>query len=121
LLYLDLINNHLEIGLAPAPEPQFVGHKIRVVKSFNPPWYSKIYYYHNRGKRRLFEKSLERLISLKDSDFNERNYKFNYDFSFRYIIYSRFIEGYTEEGYHVVPNNEVRYFFGLEPALEEED
>lgn len=35
-LYHDLKENHLHITTAPAPEPKFYNHKIRVVNKENP-------------------------------------------------------------------------------------
>ena len=29
----------LDVVLIPAPDPQFIGHKIRVVQNENPEWY----------------------------------------------------------------------------------
>ncbi len=36
---VDLEQNQNRIILAPAPQPHFAGHKIRVVESRNPQWY----------------------------------------------------------------------------------
>ena len=38
---VELDQEHNRIGLAPAPEPSFDGHKIRVIESRNPKWYSE--------------------------------------------------------------------------------
>jgi hypothetical protein len=40
-LYL-LENNHLEVGLAPAPQPRHRGHKVRVAISQNPAFYRRM-------------------------------------------------------------------------------
>jgi hypothetical protein len=37
-----LENNSQEVGLAPAPDPRFRGHKIRVVISNNPAFYARV-------------------------------------------------------------------------------
>lgn len=40
----DLSENFLRIGLVPAPEPHFEGHKIRVIESENPKWYGEFFW-----------------------------------------------------------------------------
>ncbi len=114
-LYNELVNNNLKVILIPAPEQKHADHKIRSASSHNPSWYFSVYNSHNRGKRKLLEKSLWRIVNSLDMNFNPKNNKYSYDTSFRQIIYSRFVDGYsTEEGLTVFPNNEVRYFFNLD-------
>jgi len=98
ILYEDLLNNPLKVVLIPAPIKKHQNHMIRFVESHNPYWYPEIYYSHNRGKRKLFEKSLWRIVNLSDEDFNQKNNMYNYDTSFRGIIYSRLVEGYIDSG-----------------------
>ncbi|MEK6913559.1 MAG: hypothetical protein AABW47_02710 [Nanoarchaeota archaeon] len=117
ILYDELLNNGLEVVLIPAPVEQHSSHKIRFAQSHNPDWYSRIYSFHNRGKRQLFEKSLWRIANRLDGDLNTGISKppYSYDAAFRQMIYSRFVDGYsTREGARVFPNNAVRAFFDLE-------
>jgi len=114
-LYQELTNNRLKVVLVPAPNPTHYNHKIRVVENSNPEWYSSLYFETNRGKRRLFEKSISRLVKGEDQDFNEKNEKYSYDQLFRELIYSRLLVGYIERGeYFTEPNNKIRKYFNLE-------
>jgi hypothetical protein len=116
-LYNELLNSRLEVRLRPAPFQTHADHKIRVAENHNPNWYSDIYYYHTRGKRQLFEKALWRITNRLDMDLDTRSskHKYAYDTSIRWIIYSRFIEGYQlDDSSRVFPNNQVRAFFNLE-------
>ena len=120
ILNYELKNQHLKVVLAPAPNPKHADHKIRVVNEENPYWYSDLYYAHNRGKRKLFEKSIERIVGGVDCDFDSRNNQYNYDYAFRNMIYDILTEGYIDEfGKRVMPENEVRKYFGMEPIYEE--
>jgi hypothetical protein len=117
-LYEDLLNNRLKVTTRPAPIQTHADHKIRIVQSYNPDWYSDFYYSHTRGKRQLVEKSLQRLINRLDRDFIPTDNRYKYDTSLRWIIYSRLTEGYqTKEGdkiCRVFPDNAIRDFFHLE-------
>lgn len=42
LMYDELDSTMLEVGLAPAPDPQHCGHMIRVVMDRNPKWYREL-------------------------------------------------------------------------------
>jgi len=115
-LYEELLNNRLEIVLVSAPIQKHTNHKIRSVQLHNPEWYSQIYSAHNRGKRKMLEKSLWRIVNRLDKDFNTGASKppYSYDAAFRSLIYSRFVDGYfTEEGSRVSSDNDVRNFFNL--------
>ena len=65
---VDLEQNRNRIILVPAPEPQFEGHKIRVVESRNPDWYieyGKAFWPEPRQfalKRRRVVKALQRVV-----------------------------------------------------------
>ncbi|VVB83168.1 Uncharacterised protein [uncultured archaeon] len=123
-LYDELLNRGLEVVLIPAPIEQHSNHKIRFAQSHNPDWYYSIYAIHNRGKRKLFEKSLWRITNRLDMDLDTRSPKpkYSYDTAFRQLIYSRFVDGYsTREGLEVFPNNEVRDFFNLEKLEVDEE
>jgi hypothetical protein len=56
-----------QIDLVPAPDPHFVGHKIRVVASRNPKWYVEFGSRFWRGERQFdlkrsrVEKALDRV------------------------------------------------------------
>lgn len=64
----DLDQEYNKIGLAPAPEPSFDGHKIRVVEQRNPQWYIEfgVRYWKNPRqfdlKRSRVVKALERVV-----------------------------------------------------------
>ncbi len=115
-LYEELSSKRLSVVLTPAPVQTHHDHKIRVADSHNPEWYSHLYSLHNRGKRKLFEKALERIVNGLDRDLDIRTpkYKYQYDTAFRDLIYHRLTEGYSYENSIVFPNNEVRAFFGFE-------
>lgn len=121
-LYNELVESNLNVILIPAPEQKHANHKIRFAESHNPPWYSSVYNSHNRGKRGLLKKSLLRIVNGSDMNFNPKNNKYSYDTSFRQIIYSRLVNGYsTEDNSIVFPNNEVRCFFNLEKIEVDEE
>ncbi len=121
-LYSDFLDNPLIIKAVPAPIQTHSNHKIRIVKSHNPAWYSEIYSAANRGKRHLFNKALERVVNEKDKDFRPSNDWYSYDKAIREVIYSRFVDGYKEkDGSFVFPNNHVRKFFNLEPVEVEDN
>ncbi len=64
---VELDQEHNKIGLVPAPDPSFDGHKIRVIESRNPKWYSEfgVRYWRNPRqfdlKRGRVIKALERV------------------------------------------------------------
>lgn len=118
-LHYELTNNKLKVVLIPAPSPRHACHMIRFAESHNPYWYGSIYYSHSRGKRKSFENSLLRLINNNDQDFNPKTNQYMYDTVFRWLAYSRLVEGYIgEDGLRVFPDNEIRAFFGLEEVLD---
>ncbi len=41
----------LRVSLIPAPRPNFIGHKIRVVDDTNPAWYREVYARRGRGAK----------------------------------------------------------------------
>ena len=57
----ELMYRRLEVALAPAPDNQFTGHRVRVVSNTNPKWYSELYYATNRVSRKRIIESLERV------------------------------------------------------------
>jgi hypothetical protein len=121
LLYKELLENKLLVGTCPAPDPKHADHKIRVVESRNPEWYSLLYDSHNRRSRRFFEKALWRITNNLDGDLDSvGSGHYIYDTCFRDMIYTRLVEGYIEKDLRVFPNNEVRNFFGLDSIVDED-
>ena len=110
----DLQEHKLKIVLAEAPEPKFEGHKIRVVESRNPEWYSKLYHSYDYFRRDRSLRALERIASQQDGYYMNGPYK--YDFIYRTLITERLIEGYSVEGCEVPPNEKVKRI--LEDILE---
>jgi hypothetical protein len=115
ILYQELDDIFLKITTAPAPIKKHSDHKIRIVESRNPSWYSELYAQTNRGKRHLFKRSLERITQGKDKRVNPSNNWYNYDGLFRNLIYSRLINGYSEHNYFVEPDDNIRILFNLPP------
>ena len=117
-LHSDLKQNKLSVVLVPAPYERFEGHKIRVVNSRNPEWYSEMHgqYSHFRRDRSL--RALNRLRSAEDNPFQINPWK--YDMRYRELIFERLVEGYEAEYcfggriFFVSPNDKLREFFGLE-------
>ena len=62
MMLCDLKTFQNSVILIPAPEPKFVGHKIRVVADNNPDWYSKFYYENGRVSRKRVVENLKYLI-----------------------------------------------------------
>ena len=63
----DLEENVFKCGLAPAPDPHFDGHKIRVLEQPNPKWYQRFVAgrWDSSGcqvRRSRIEKALRRVI-----------------------------------------------------------
>jgi hypothetical protein len=61
-----LANERLVVSLAPAPDPHFDGHKIRVVDCRNPQWYRDLqvkYRYHMKRPRVV--RALERVVNQR--------------------------------------------------------
>jgi hypothetical protein len=118
ILYNDFLNNPHRITTRPAPIQTHSNHKIRVVESSNPDWYSQLYYSYTRGKRQRFEKALLRIVNCLDQDLRKSDNHYTYDTAFRNLIYRRLTDGYQmKEGdktYRVFPDNAVRAFFNLE-------
>jgi len=52
MMLAELGERELEVHLAPAPEPAFTGHMVRVVANSNPPWYRAICERHPAGRKR---------------------------------------------------------------------
>lgn len=73
---VTLENERTQIGLAPAPDPHFMGHKIRVIESLNPEWYREFgnpFWHGKRSyqlKRHRVEKALKR---VRDDKIVRRN------------------------------------------------
>jgi hypothetical protein len=66
-LYNDLMKNRLDIDTMPAPQPQFSGHKIRIVLSRNPEWYGDLF--PSFGRRRDYlSNALLRIINSEDKN-----------------------------------------------------
>lgn len=114
-LYDDLDYRRLDVITAPAPEPAFDGHKIRVAVNHNPDWYSSMYNagviksskFRNKRRRKPFVRtikrgdvfrSLERILRGTDGIFDKRNHKYSYDMSLRSLIYEKLVEGRDYEG-----------------------
>ena len=61
-----LANERLVVSLAPAPDPHFDGHKIRVVDCRNPRWYRDLSSEHRYNLKRLrVVRALERVVTQK--------------------------------------------------------
>lgn len=71
-LLKDLEENKHKVGLAPAPRPMFEGHKIHVVVSSNPEWYSELYEEQGYVRRKTVVSALVRI-----SKRIVRNYKYD--------------------------------------------
>jgi hypothetical protein len=52
MMLAELGERELEVHLAPAPEPAFTGHMVRVVANSNPMWYRAICERHPAGRKR---------------------------------------------------------------------
>jgi len=126
-LHKELLENKLNINTAPAPEPKYQGHKIRVVLSWNPEWYGELYYRMSQS-RPYIENSLKSIANLTDkapkkyeSKCGKTNYvQYKHHSNIRDFIYYRLAEGYEENGSINPPNNEIRKYFGLKHVDEKE-
>ena len=124
-LYNDLMKNRLDIDTMPAPQPQFSGHKIRVVLSRNPEWYHDLYHCMSRY-RPYAENSLKRIANLTDkapkeyeSKCGKTNYvKYKHNSNIRNFIFYRLADGHAENGALCLPNKEIRKYFGLKKINE---
>ena len=110
-LHNDLKQNKLSVSLIDAPYPRFEGHKIRVVNSRNPEWYSSMYqsYFHFRRDRSL--RALDRLRKSEDNPFKINPWK--YDMRFREEILERLAQGYETEHFYEgkffwIPSNPLK-------------
>lgn len=99
---------YLDVSLAPAPDPQFQGHMIRIVNNSNPKWYKEIFAELDVKRDRIIS-SLKRVASSHPSN------KSSYDYMFIEMIKDRLINGYDDNGVWVPHDNEVREFMGLTP------
>ncbi len=104
----DLQEHKLKVVLVEAPEPKFDGHKIRIVESRNPEWYSKLYHSYSSFRRDRSLRALERIASQQDGYYMNGPYK--YDFIYRTLITERLVRGYSVEDYEIPPNEEVKRF-----------
>tara|TARA_Y100000310_G_scaffold334129_1_gene413136 strand:- start:1278 stop:1877 length:600 start_codon:yes stop_codon:yes gene_type:complete len=136
----ELDSFRLEVILVPAPEPMHASHMVRTAVNTNPPWYSGLYFAHPNFKRKRFRAAVGRVISGKDGPYRTGNFvrgisleerfydkmgrpipnpgsytHHNYDSIARELSHSMLTEGYFEEGWERIPNNEIRTFFGLPP------
>ncbi len=126
IFYKELASQSLQVELVEAPFKKHPNHKIRVVNEFNPGWYKEIYERHSYNrtyksrktnrKRQCLESRVKRKTSLNSlgriSSFSDKEYRI--DWIYRDFIYERLTEGYEEEGFFILPKNEVRSYFGLE-------
>ena len=117
LLYSDLNDNRLSIVLAEPPNKRFEGHKIRIIESFNPEWYSNLWrqYYPNLRRDRTL-KTLDRLRTFQDQIFIDKEigcvpYSFYYDTLYRGFIFENLTEGFVFEGVVVSPLEKVIEYF----------
>jgi len=126
-LYQDLKINRLEVVLIPAPDPQFSGHKIRVVNNRNSGWYSNLYWSYSNLKRKRLMKALDMLRKTQDKDFRINKsgryafhiYNYSYHLLCRELIFDMLTEGYLDGSERIFPNNSIRSFFGMDTIEEE--
>lgn len=122
-LLQELQERYLRVILAPAPEPQHCGHKIRSVEQRNPQWYRNLWHahaYRRRGrkwrakidsviKRTRVQRALGHIIEGTDHPFQERSkgsampWIFSYQFLLRSLILQRLQEGHESEEYGKIP------------------
>ena len=85
ILYKELSSNKLEVELIPAPDPQFIEHKIRIAVNHPPYWFSELYHKYKYGINR--KRSLEALNRIQNyEDKKTENNKYIYDAMFRELI-----------------------------------
>ena len=112
----DLETNRLRVILVPAPQPMHQMHMIRVVESYNPEWYSSLYWSIDHFRRDRSLRALNRIIKQNDKPFRVQPYK--YDMIYRELIHERLMNGFYEQGYEIPPNQIVKSF--LDSLLEED-
>lgn len=67
----QLESQRLVVKLAPAPDPRFDGHMIRVVECKNPEWYRAFHWsFRWRVKRDRVEAALRRVVERRRIRFN---------------------------------------------------
>ena len=116
-LYYDLKENKLKIGLKPAPIPKYAGHKVHIVETWNPQWYSDLYWSRSSFRRDLSLRALERIKDQRDRPFIIAPYK--YDAIYRELIHKHLLEGYDDkDGRSMPPNYKVKSFFDLEATVD---
>ncbi len=108
----ELKQNRLEVVLIPAPEPRFEGHKIRIVNSSNPTWYSELFHLHQYFRRDRSEAALRRISTLQDQAFDGVHYRF--DSIYRELIKDQLENGFEWENEFIPPEEKVvEYFEGI--------
>lgn len=124
LLYDELYSRKLTVVLAPAPEPRHAGHMVRVVEETNPNWYSDLYCENVGFRRDLSLRSLDRIrFGVDMASGSSRGCvgnMYRYDEIYRTLILDQLINGFVFDWYRLVPENEVREFFGFS-AVQFED
>lgn len=96
-LLFELQEHYLNVVLVPAPDPKFIGHKIRATDNHNPTWYRELYE-DQRIRRRFVARSLERISTGADLAFDGRAHtrSSRYDSLLRSIILKHMLEGHEE-------------------------
>ena len=125
----DMEENKLKIIWIPAPEQRHVNHKIRVIESRNPEWYSRIYKgivdaYPNkkyrRGCGRIRKLVVRALIHVSNGRFAPLNHShgINYIMMMLNIIKDKLVNGYEYMGQDIPPDIEVVRYFNAYNKLE---
>lgn len=135
-LYNELLSNRHEVELQEAPQKNFPSHKIRVLVSSNPSWYSALYETWSVSKTRA--KVNSRRLKFYETDFSRKRalkalkrisegmdgrngtHHFSYDKALRDVIYEELTEGRYNSGerrWWVIPEMKVRAYFGLEALV----
>jgi hypothetical protein len=131
LLFNDLKQNKLEVVLIPAPEPQFIEHKIRSAVHQNPIWYKNLYnrysfnleyknkktkrnrkVFNSKIKRKPSENSLGRISLKKDMP------HCFHDFVYKDLIFHRLYYGEDYSGSKISPEKMIVEYFQNGKLLE---
>lgn len=102
LLLKELNERFLDVKLIPAPEQRHHDHKIRTVENTNCDWFLSLQAISSNAYRRLRVKDyLNKIITGDDKMF------YSVHTGLRKLILNRLLEGYSQEGCDVPPDDTI--------------